>query len=475
MKKTLTFILSLLLLSNILGQTVTITGFVVAGGDASTTGLSNSFSIGQLFYQDVESTPLNKFNVLAGIQQAQILRDTINDTICAANDYAGYDWNIPASELSTFGPHTFDDDTYNPNQYTLSYQNYDSVTVLELFVAPHYEVYDTILLYADEVASYLHEGMSVTKGDNDLSYPIEHGCDSLVHLRVYAVPCPLDTFFHTMEHPGVSTYAVVMDTAAVTASDPFVSDPADGKVAITSSPLASAAYDFPVGDTSAVTYTASVAGHTLSCDRPVVINYFPCPATVDLDGYTYPVTRVLYDCWTKENLRNENYYDGTAISTVAEPMIFHTYYYPNETENLDNYGRLYTWAAATKNGAVTGSGNGEDYVRGICPEGWHLPTDTKFNEYLMYYNEEDLKSTSNLWLPQGGTDLSTFSALPGGFYNATHDAFEEIRMQAYFWTVTETGAPATRYSLLLNGSCGEQQLVKVNLLNGNSVRCLLDY
>ena len=46
-------------------------------------------------------------------------------------------------------------------------------------------------------------------------------------------------------------------------------------------------------------------------------------------------------------------------------------YYNNNIENQTIYGNLYQWSVAVDN-------------RGICPEGFHVPSDEAFNE-LTYY------------------------------------------------------------------------------------------
>lgn len=483
--KKLLLLLPLFVCVTSLSAQFTASGFVISGGEAE----SSAFSYGQLFAAESlsDGSPV-AFSVVEGVQQSLLIIDTIEDENCENVDYADNNWNVPASAFDadhspyTFGPfagQTYEP-SYNPTQYTRSIVGYDSATMLTLVVNPTYTVEDTVLLYTSDLATYQHDGNSVTIDpatyQGQVTEQTVHGCDSVINIQFYAVPCPLDTFFHTMEHPGVPTYPTILDNEPSLATQ-FAAYPNDGKVQITSSPDATSTYDFPVGDTTDVTYTASVHGQSLDCNRAAVINYFPCPATVDLDGDTYPVTRVLYDCWTKTNLHNENYADGTPISSVDEPMVYHSSFYPDEAENLANYGRLYTWAAATNDGTVTGTSayDGESYVQGICPDGWHLPSDEKYNEILSVYTVNDMRAASSLWLPIGGTDLSTFSALPGGLYNASADYFEQLRLQAYFWTYTTGSDPQTSYTCVIGDDCSPSMIIAVNRANGNSVRCLMNY
>lgn len=483
MKKVFLLLASVLFTASLSAQfTTTASGFVVSGGEAG----SSAFTYGQLFATEEFSAPVTAFTVVAGVQQSQLILNEMEDEMCENVNYNKDGWTIPATAFDAdhspalFGPFPEQGQTYdlsyNADQYTRNTEfHYDSATVLTLTVNPVYTVDDTILVYLSEVPGYEHDGHAITgTGMNTIVEQSEHGCDSTVNLMVYAVPCPLDAYTHTMEHPGVPTWPVTVDNEVSTL---FEAVPADGKVTITSTPASDAEYAYPVGETTVVTYTASVGGRELTCDRDVIINYFPCPATVDLDGYTYEVTRVLYDCWTKTNLRNENYADGTPISSVGDPMVYNSVMYSDEAANLSNYGRLYTWASATRNGATSGTNpyDGEDYVQGICPDGWHLPSDAKFEEILAVYDADQLKSTSDLWLPTGGSNTSTFSALPGGYYNAGAGYFEQMRVQAYFWTVTPAGSPETYYNLIIGDSCGPSMLVPANRAEGKSIRCLLNY
>ena len=94
------------------------------------------------------------------------------------------------------------------------------------------------------------------------------------------------------------------------------------------------------------------------------------------DGKTYKTVRIGLQTWMAENL-NYAYGKGTTRS----------YCYKDKPANCRKYGRLYTWAAAMDSAAVFGEGGkGCGYgrrctptypVRGVCPDGWHLPSDAE--------------------------------------------------------------------------------------------------
>ena len=115
------------------------------------------------------------------------------------------------------------------------------------------------------------------------------------------------------------------------------------------------------------------------------------------------------------------------------------------------------WAAA-RNGAE-GSETKPSVVQGVCPTGWHMPSDDEWKELEMYLGmakseafttewrgtDEGLKlkeSGTNHWIDNTpawnyGTNESGFTALPGGsrWYNTS---FRKLTVRANFWSATES-------------------------------------
>ena len=96
------------------------------------------------------------------------------------------------------------------------------------------------------------------------------------------------------------------------------------------------------------------------------------------------------------------------------------------------YGRLYHWSAAMDSAAIfsengKGCGNVESClptypIRGICPDGWHLPDTTEWNTLFDFVREqigsrdstllaEALKSTTG-WRISKGSDIFGFESFP---------------------------------------------------------------
>jgi uncharacterized protein (TIGR02145 family) len=88
---------------------------------------------------------------------------------------------------------------------------------------------------------------------------------------------------------------------------------------------------------------------------------------MDIDGNIYSTIKIGNQTWMKENLRVTHAPDGSDILSFA---------YINDPDSIKKYGRLYSWHVAM-NGSI------EEEARGICPEGWHLPSDDEWKELEM--------------------------------------------------------------------------------------------
>jgi uncharacterized protein (TIGR02145 family) len=153
--------------------------------------------------------------------------------------------------------------------------------------------------------------------------------------------------------------------------------------------------------------------------------------------------------WMAENLRYLSSVIGSGTGSETDPYSYVFDYdgtdvsAAKETENYQNYGVLYNWSAAMA-GSSSSSANPSD-VQGVCPAGWHVPSDAEWTQLVDYvvaqgYPNEDvvngtgnaLKSCRQVSSPLGedcntsdhprwnahdthyGTDAFGFSGLPGG-------------------------------------------------------------
>ena len=128
------------------------------------------------------------------------------------------------------------------------------------------------------------------------------------------------------------------------------------------------------------------------------------------DGQTYKTMTIGTQTWMAENL---NYKTDSSFC------------YNNVESNCAKYGRLYTWAAAVgKLESECGYGKTcslpSGNIRGVCPSGWHLPSNAEWNTLFTAVGGQStagrvLKSTSGWYDNGNGTDSFGFSALPAGY------------------------------------------------------------
>lgn len=169
------------------------------------------------------------------------------------------------------------------------------------------------------------------------------------------------------------------------------------------------------------------------CDSVVNLYAMLCPDTVaDGDQNPYSTVVVAGHCWTQKNLRTQHYADG--ITEVGGSMIYHTAMFPDVVHNDTTYGRLYTWASAVNADADGHVLLVDGYVQGICPDGWHIPTETEMAALKVLSTEEIC--TPELWYaPNNNTNSTVFTALPAGKYNAALRRFEGLSTQTEWWMV----------------------------------------
>lgn len=168
------------------------------------------------------------------------------------------------------------------------------------------------------------------------------------------------------------------------------------------------------------------------------------------EGQTYHTVQIGAQCWLKENLNLGTMISGT--SNQANNGIIEKYCYDNNSANCATYGGLYQWnemmAYTTQQG-----------TQGICPLGWHIPTDSEWNILTSYLGGQGnagggLKETGTThWAypNTGAANSSGFTALPGGQRNYDNAGFFLLTQYGTFWSSTEwtstiAGNPGVNYN-----------------------------
>ena len=215
------------------------------------------------------------------------------------------------------------------------------------------------------------------------------------------------------------------------------------------------------------------------------------------DGHTYEAVEIGDQCWFAENLRTTTYADGTdipagltdgewtattsgATAVYGEGSSYCENFSPDidacdEAQSLAEYGRLYNWYAV-------------DDARGLCPSGWHVPTDGEWMvlemELGMSESEANstgwrgtdegtqLKSTYGWYNGGNGTDDFGFSALPGGHRSYSNGYFYFAGSGGHWWSSSPSGGSA--WYRFLYGYNPDVSWDDSSPRYGFSVRCLRD-
>ena len=221
----------------------------------------------------------------------------------------------------------------------------------------------------------------------------------------------------------------------------------------------------------------------------------------DKDDNAYNTVKIGNQWWMAENLKVTQYESGTAIDEITDNTTWANlgdnntdkafcYYNNNASGEADTYGALYTWAAAMDgNASSTANPSG---IQGVCPTGWHLPSDAEWKELEMQLgmSQADADASGNRGTDEGGkiketgfahwnspntgaTNESGFTALAGGIRRHDNGSFVNFGDYGTWWMTTENSGVNAWYR-----SLGHDYAVvyrdHYNKSFGFSVRCVKD-
>ena len=211
-----------------------------------------------------------------------------------------------------------------------------------------------------------------------------------------------------------------------------------------------------------------------------------CGDPVSYQGYDYATVLIGEQCWFAENLRSENYENGDAIpaelstsewiNTTSGAVAVYgegsstclDYSSDgdacNEAWSLNEYGRLY-------------NGYAVDDSRGLCPSGWHVPTDgewTVLTDQLggIYVAGAQMKTTYGWYAGGNGTNSSGFSGFPGGYRDPAGFFFEVGEVGIWMSSTSYGSAHSHRYLSWIVQTVAGGNYFSDN--GGASVRCIQD-
>jgi uncharacterized protein (TIGR02145 family) len=213
-------------------------------------------------------------------------------------------------------------------------------------------------------------------------------------------------------------------------------------------------------------------------------------SVLDIEGNCYKTIQIGSQTWMAENLRTTHYNNGDLIETTTDSL---NQFYLNDTtlliakyqwvykgmeDAVNEYGRLYTWYAATDK-------------RGVCPIGWHLPG---WNEWGILYEPYRIMSdldelipgklwgtelmeagTSHWNLPDyPGTNESGFTALPAGA--RSRGRFYNIAAETNYWSADKYRIVTALYVQIPSTWWWSRRpsTSLMDVLDGLSIRCIRD-
>jgi uncharacterized protein (TIGR02145 family) len=216
----------------------------------------------------------------------------------------------------------------------------------------------------------------------------------------------------------------------------------------------------------------------------------------DYDGNSYSTVQIGEQIWMAENLKTTHYSDGTPLvdgTDVTEISGDYTtkywFVYGDNPDNKSAYGLLYTWAAAVN--GTSGSAANPSGVQGVCPTGWHVPSDEEWMQLEIFIGMDPGEADNDSWrgTDEGGklkeegytnwnspntsaTNKSGFTALGAGHRTNTNN-YTNMKTGANFWSATNNGDQSWTRLLLYNYATVYRWQYVNNF--GLSVRCVKDY
>jgi uncharacterized protein (TIGR02145 family) len=252
------------------------------------------------------------------------------------------------------------------------------------------------------------------------------------------------------------------------------------------------------------------------CTDPAALNYNPdatiddgscvydnsCGVCIDIEGNSYGTLLLGNQCWMAENLKVTHYNNGDSVPTgftdsewvnldQTETGAYAVYPWDEDNYSLNTcngdcsqvYGNLYNWYAVDDN-------------RGVCPVGWHMPTDDEWIELEMFLgmsyteahdtgwrgNDEGSQLAGNaLFWWDGGLEndpvfgSSGFVALPGGYRAWTGTYNHPMGGYGAFWSSTASNIDNAWFRLL---AWHTREVARNNIgypnQTGFSIRCVMD-
>jgi uncharacterized protein (TIGR02145 family)/prepilin-type N-terminal cleavage/methylation domain-containing protein len=206
----------------------------------------------------------------------------------------------------------------------------------------------------------------------------------------------------------------------------------------------------------------------------------------DRDGYTYNTVQIGGQCWMADNLKTRTKPNGTALTNLAEESerdCSNTTGIRGTESDCAAGNSLYTLAAAMDGSTTEGT-------QGLCPDGWHIPSDGDWHELELFLKDAgqgcDPNRNGDIGVDQcdnAGTKMlvggsAGFKTIFSGLRAVDlmfSDNFVDFDYSSFLWSSSSlSGEPIIR-SLNVDTPGIIRQTVPTTPFLSLSVRCVKNY
>lgn len=139
----------------------------------------------------------------------------------------------------------------------------------------------------------------------------------------------------------------------------------------------------------------------------------PQEILLDYNGFEYQTVRIGMQVWMAENLRSTHDARGNKINRIC---------HHHKQENCINHGALYAWDDLNIKA-------GDSSLQGICPDGWHIPSDKEWQTLI-----DEIGGADSASYKLNKEMIEGFSLQHGGNYHSRLENFNFLGKNDYFWT-----------------------------------------
>jgi clan AA aspartic protease (TIGR02281 family) len=185
----------------------------------------------------------------------------------------------------------------------------------------------------------------------------------------------------------------------------------------------------------------------------------------DGDGNIYSTVKIGNQTWMTENLRTTKFCNGEPISLIQQDADWVTA--PASVYCIKDKNFYYDWYVVADQ-------------RGICPYGWHVPTEEEIMELVNFMRSNNLKTGSlkgtKEWVtPNAGAENKFgLNILPDGKRWHSDGKFDLQGYGAYLWTSTGGTEPGNALFYNFSFDTDVIKMTQYTMNDGFSIRCVND-